>query len=350
MSQASGPDPEEPAKVGPTQNVEQSIEALFGPEEKKDDLKAGSEEAVQNDEPILYISDTDNGRIIVMQGISGDGYSSIGLPGYGYGRFLRPAQVWVDFEKRLYIADSGNDRIVRVDQRAENGWQELDGLSGPTGVAVDKSGIYIADTGANRIVKVDDIKKDAPITETITHPQLSRPTTLWIDSTGALYACCGEDPPGGKVFKTWMDKDRRRWKIFEGEGLTGSRFRPSGIVTTGSALKMLDGSGQRVVNMQDMDGRQMKEQRFRETKQRRLSRPQGLAVDPSGQKFYIADSGNDRVLEVKADGTVVGEFFQFEGEPTSGLRNPTSVFVFTPAPVPDEEDKDEKDKDKKKKK
>lgn len=338
----------EPVKVGPTQTVEQSIEALFGPDQGAEPAPEDKPKTPSDpNAPVLYIADTNNGRIVVMQGIKGEGFTSIGLPGYGFGRFMRPAQLWVDYAGRLHIADSGNNRVVRIDQKSEQAWTELEGLQSPQGVAVDKDGVYVAETKANRVVRVKEIKKDSPVLETLTHPQLDRPTSLWIDKEGALYICSGEDPPGGKVFKTWMEKDRRRWKMFEGDGLSGSRFRPSGIVTAGPGVRFLDGSGSRVVTMQNMAGRRIKEHRFRENRRWRLSRPQGLATDKTGRRLFIADSGNDRILEIRADGSIVGEFTQLEGDPASVLRNPTSVFVFSPAPAPEPEDDDDDD-DKKK--
>lgn len=327
--------------------MEQSIEALFGPEQEEAPEKPEESTDTPSEEPVLYISDTDNGRIVVMQGIEGLGFTSVGLPGYGFGRFLRPAQVWVDPRRRLYIADSGNNRVVRVDQRAVKGWTEYKDLSSPMGVCTASDGVYVADTGADRILKLKEIDEGADVLETITHSQMSRPTSLWIDSEGALYACCGEDPPGGKVFKTWIEKDRRRWKIFEGDGLTGSRFRVSSLVTVGKDLKMLDGSGARVLNMSNFAGRRLKELDFRRNRRWRLRRPQGIAVDPTGKRFYIADSGNDRILEVGADGSIVGEYVQTPGDIDSVLRNPSSIFVFSPAPEPEPE-KDDDDKKKKK--
>lgn len=336
---------QDPKTQGPTTNVEESIEALFGPDEKEE---TPEEKPPQSQEPILYIADTDNGRIVVMQGLEGEGFTAVGMPGFGFGRFLRPAQVWVDFKRRLYVADSGNNRVIRLDQSSQQGWTELDGFSSPMGVAVDKDGVYIADTKADRVVLVEEVVEGAEIKEVLTQQQMTRPTNLWIDKEGALYICCGEDPPGGRIFKTWKEKDRRRWKMFEGEGLAGSRFRPSSVVTIGENLRLLDESGQRVVTMQDMEGRRMKELNFRADHRFRLSRPGGLAVDESGKRFFIADSGNDRILEVGPDGSIVSEFTHMSDDPNSVLRNPTSIFVFSPAPVPEPEgegEDGEKDKD-----
>jgi len=347
LAQEKNPE-QDPKNPEPTTNVEESIEALFGPDEKEETTE---EKPAGSQEPILYIADTDNGRIVVMQGLDGEGFTAVGMPGFGFGRFLRPAQVWVDFKRRLYVADSGNNRVIRLDQTSQQGWTEIDDLSSPMGVAVDKSGVYIADTKADRVLLVEEVVEGAEIKEVLTPPTegekqlMSRPTTLWIDKEGALYICCGEDPPGGRIFKTWKEKDRRRWKMFEGEGLAGSRFRPSSVVTIGGTLRLLDESGQRIVTMQDMEGKRMKELNFRDDHRFRLSRPGGLAVDESGKRFFIADSGNDRILEVRADGSIVREFTHMDDDPNSVLRNPTSIFVFSPAPGPEPESEEEEEEE-----
>lgn len=331
--------------VGPTQTVEQSIEALFGDDTGE---KPQQPTAPKSDEPIIYISDTDNGRIVMMQGIEGDGFSSLGLPGYGFGRFLRPCQIWVDYKHRVYVADSGNNRVVRMDKESASGWSEYDGLSNPQGIAVGRKGVYVADTDANRVLLLDDVSEKGKVLDTITNDQMTRPTSLWLDADDSLYICCGEDPPGGKVVKTWMDKDRRRFKMYEGEELSGSRFRPSSLVTVGRSIKFLDGSGNRIIDMQDMEAHRLRERDYRTDREYRLSRPQGIGVDQSGKRFFVADSGNDRILELGPNGEVLAEFFGLRGDPNSVLRNPKSVFVYSPNPEPDPEpDKDDKKKKKK---
>jgi hypothetical protein len=74
-----------------------------------------------------------------------------------------------------------------------------------------------------------------------------------------------------------------------------------------------------------------------------------MAVDKQG-RLFIADSGNDRILELSSDGSVVGEFSILENDPTTLLANPSSIFIYSPAPPPppktDEEEKDGKGKGK----
>jgi hypothetical protein len=302
---------------------------------------------------VLYISDSDNGRIVIMQGISGEGFTSVGLPGYGMGRFLRPAQIWLDYAARLYVADSGNNRVVRIDQNSQPGWTEVGDLKEPKGVAVDGLGVYVSDTKADRVLVFDEISNNAKPREILAHPQLKRPGELWIDSQGALYICCGEDPPGGRLLKTWLEKglaengvqkESRRWAIFQGDGLSGSRFLPSSVITEKGSVKLLDVSGQRLVSMQDITGKRLKEEKFRVDPRWRLSRPVGMGVDAEG-RIFIADSGNDRILELSKDGSVVGEFYIMANDPGTLLANPTSIFIYSPAPPPPPKEDDEEEND-----
>lgn len=337
-----------------------NLEDYYAPDlpRKPEEAAPAATEAPKSKEPVLYISDSDNGRIVVMQGIGGEGFTSVGLPGYGLGRFLRPAQIWLDYASRLYIADSGNNRVVRIDQANAPGWTEVGGLSEPRGVAVDGSGVYVSDTKADRVVIYDAVVDGAKIREVLSHPQLKRPSELWIDGQGALYICCGEDPPGGKLLKTWVEKglaekgvqkETRRWTVFEGDGLTGSRFLPASVITQKASVKLLDVSGQRLVTMQDMTGKRLKEDKFRIDPRYRLSRPTGMAVDANG-RIFIADSGNDRILELDKEGSVIGEFNILEDDPGTLLSNPCSIFIYSPAPPPpppeDDEEEDGKGKGK----
>ena len=67
-----------------------------------------------------------------------------------------PGGVSVDGSGNVYVADTGNNRIVRL-AVGESAAVVLpfEGLSAPGGVAVDGSGnVYVADTGNNRILKL----------------------------------------------------------------------------------------------------------------------------------------------------------------------------------------------------
>ena len=127
----------------------------------------------------LYVADSGNSRIrkINKSGIittvagSTPGYGGDGGPAI-QAQLGSPSEVAVDTSGNLYIADSANNRIRKVDTSgiittvAGNGMPGYGGDGGPAiqaqlggglrGVCVDASGnLYIADYETNRIRKVD---------------------------------------------------------------------------------------------------------------------------------------------------------------------------------------------------
>lgn len=71
----------------------------------------------------------------------------------------RPADMYIDAKDDLYVADSGNNRIVHFDKElrfVRYIAMEEDPFSNPQGVFVNDDGhIFVADTGKNRIVELD---------------------------------------------------------------------------------------------------------------------------------------------------------------------------------------------------
>jgi sugar lactone lactonase YvrE len=116
---------------------------------------------------IIYFTDTTNHRIrkIINGGtlVTVAGSGSIGLlDGVGINSyFYNPTGIAVDNEENIYVADTGNNAIRRLNRGggvctiAGNGQSVFDyhvTFNHPTGVAVDKyKNIYIADSGNNLI-------------------------------------------------------------------------------------------------------------------------------------------------------------------------------------------------------
>jgi sugar lactone lactonase YvrE len=170
----------------------------------------------------LYIADTENhrirkvntsGTISTVAGDGTDGFGGDGGPATG-AQLDNPFGVALDASGNLYIGDTSNHRIRKVDSSGTISTVAGDGnigfggdggaatgaqLDAPTGVAVDASGnLYIADTNNHRIRKVDST---AIITTVAgdgtfdfggdggpaTSAQLRGPFGVAVDASGNLY-------------------------------------------------------------------------------------------------------------------------------------------------------------------
>ncbi len=130
------------------------------------DLNAPTDLDVSEQGNLLYVADTENHRISVLgSGFDCDDFIA-GSEGTGPGELDSPSGVVIDSEGRIIVADTGNDRILRFDS--------IDGLdpdvpigfldeltapitlSEPRGLGIDTSDrVYIADTGNGRVLRVD---------------------------------------------------------------------------------------------------------------------------------------------------------------------------------------------------
>ena len=63
----------------------------------------------------IYVADYGNNRVVRMDDMNGTGWTAFGKPGSGSNQFNHPARVAVDSGGRVYVADMSNSRIVRMD-------------------------------------------------------------------------------------------------------------------------------------------------------------------------------------------------------------------------------------------
>jgi len=104
----------------------------------------------------VYATDVDFDQVIQISTFSRTD-RSFGGYGYGAGELRMPSALVVDDEGRVYVCDTGNDRIVVFD-RFGNYDREIgaDVLGKPEGVAIGKDDVlYVSDTESNRIVAFD---------------------------------------------------------------------------------------------------------------------------------------------------------------------------------------------------
>ena len=99
----------------------------------------------------------------------------------------------------IYIADTGNNRIVITDfegkliNEIKYGASQTDPLNGPQGVYVTPEGhVYVADTGNGRVVEYDDAllyvrEIGRPVTTLIADSLVYSPTRVVVDGAGRIY-------------------------------------------------------------------------------------------------------------------------------------------------------------------
>ena len=243
----------------------------------------------------LYIADQGNGRV---RQLAADGTITTvaggGTAGLGDGllatsaTLLDPTAAALDTAGNLYIADTGNNRVRRVDPSglittfAGNGTitgfggegepATLAPMDAPQGVSADTAGnVYISDTNHSRVIRVD--------------------------TAGNLHTVAGTGTPG---------------YIGDGDALTSELYGPEGLAVDGGGnVYIADAQNQRVrmltpdgtistvagtgANGFSGDGGP--------AVAAELSYPSAVALDSSGD-LYIADTGNNRIRMVTPDGDI----------------------------------------------
>lgn len=108
----------------------------------------------------------------------------------------KPSDVFIDVKDDIYIADTGNNRIVKFDQKGNwiRYFELADSpLNAPQGVFVDDNGdIYIADTGNKRIVRLSSeglLLKEygQPKSDSVPDSLKFDPSRVVVDKRGYIY-------------------------------------------------------------------------------------------------------------------------------------------------------------------
>ena len=277
------------------------------------------------------------GTITTIAGTERDGFGGDGGPA-SQARFHYPAGIAVDVAGNLYIADSGNHRIRKIDATGtittiagrtfsgDGGPASQAQLSEPEGVAADRAGnVYIADSNNHRIRKVDATGTITTIAGTgesdfsgdggpAVEASLRYPRGVAVDGLGNLYIA---DTSNGRIRRVDF---AGTITTIAGGGVGGdggpasqAQFREPGDVAVDGLgnLYIADRNNQRIRKV-DFAGTITTiagtgERGFSgdggPASQAQLSEPEGVAVDEAGN-LYIADSFNHRIRKVDSAGTI----------------------------------------------
>jgi len=258
---------------------------------------------------------------------------TIGRQGRGERQFVRPMGLgWDPATKNLYVADTGNDRIVRLDMegrfRAQYGGFGLafgdaseereDSLDEPYDVAPGGfANIYVADQNNDRIAEFDAYKSF----KGTFYPKagdratrLSRPRGVVVDGENHLWVVDGR---GDRVLKLSSTGD----KMLEIGGFGWSQQQIKNPTQVGvdidGRVYVVDRGNHRVQVFDRFGGHLLS---IRD----HLKDPVGVAIDPDGL-VYICDESTNELGVYSPDGRRV--FFLPGFSEREPFRQPTDMVV-----------------------
>ena len=255
-------------------------------------------------EPV-YVADTSNNRIVRMDDMTGDNWITFGKTGAGTNQFQGPYDISVDTSGRIYVTDSVNCRVVRIDNMSGKNWTALGAcgpgnlqFNNPTGLTVDSTGkIYVADTGNNRVVRVADMAGDGWAAYGAAGSgtgQFASPEGVAVDSSGKIYVA---DTNNARIVR--MDNiSGTNWTTFSGVIAGADQFgSPVAISLDGAGrIYVLDWYFAHVMRTDDMSGTNFTTMGSFGGGAGQFINPYGLYVDASGT-IYVADSHDNRIAQ-----------------------------------------------------
>ena len=253
----------------------------------------------------VFVSDTGNSRIVKLDIATGQQravYNS------DWPLLSRPRGLVMDAADALYIADSGNNRVVKLSSsgiRLAIYTTSNVSLDRPCGVAVEAGGaLYVADLGNDRVVQlVPELLVSSFGTST---PSLRLPRAVTTDAIGSVVI---------------VDSGNQRIVTLNSTGAEKSAFYTSYTLTSvygiaveaSGAVLVPDTTNRRVVRHNLSTGAVLNSYT---TSNPALNVPSSLALGSSGD-LYIADSGNQRIVKLNStDGRQLAVY------PTRGFSNP----------------------------
>lgn len=262
-----------------------------------------------------------------------------GSQGQGAGQFLNPKGIALDSRGNIYVVDSGNHRIVKLDpkgnfvtQWGSNGSGPGQFKDDPWGIAVDGQGnIYVADTWNHRIQKFDGSGTfvtqwgsfvDTGGMATDRGGQFWGPRAIAIDGEGNLYVT---DTGNKRVQKFTPDgKFLGQWG---GVGFQPGQFNePVGIAISPKTgdIFVADTWNRRIQRF-DKNFKPITQWSVQGWAGESVNNKPYLAVD-ANDNVYVTDPEGYQVIKFDNQGRVQAVFGQFGNDPKS-FNLPTGIAI-----------------------
>ena len=282
-----------------------------------------------------------NGLITTVAGTASGGFTGDGGPAINANLF-QPSCVAIDTYGQLFIADTSNQRIRKIDTNGiiftiagaagslgDGSMAKNASLSYPSSVAVDVSGnIFIADNSNNRIRKVDTNGIITTIAGngsagysgdggSAANANLNYPHSMAVDASGNVFISDSSNHRIRKVdtngiITTLAGNGTQGYSGDGGPAMTASLNLPSSVaVDVSGNIFIADYSNHRIrkvgtngnITTLAGNGTQGYSGDGGPAISTKLNYPSGVAADISGNVF-ITDQGNQRVRKVDSNGII----------------------------------------------
>lgn len=271
-------------------------------------------------------------------------------PAHADGRFDAPAGVAVDRQGNIYVADSGDGRIIKLSPSGAvlQAWVNhgRDFVGGePTGIGVDRYGnVYVTDAGNETVIKYGPHGRLASQWARAGDGEFNNPQGLAIGRHGSIFVADTDNSsiekltPRGRILNTWSLIGRSgsttspQWVSIGPAGFIYATVEEpcdscygtyaiekrtsDGVLQVtwgyGDTLAGIAVGGRGNVFVLDQDagtivkftpgGQQIAQWGLPEIGS--LSEPTGIALDARGD-IYVSDTDNNRIVKVSSTGKVL---------------------------------------------
>jgi streptogramin lyase len=276
---------------------------------------------VNTDGPV-YLADSGNDQIVRLT--PDCKIERFGQKGSGEKQFNEPSSIYIDSKGRIYVSDTGNHRIVRIDDFTGKGWitfgkfgEALGELRFPRKIYVDSQNrIYVGDYGNGRIVQIDPTSNEWTILPLRNRKQeFSNPVDVSVDSSGRIFVADESDKRIVSVDNMngdgWID-----WQGPPQEKLQ----QPVSIYSHNNQIYVIDSEKRCIVELDSS----FQKSRFISTKDF-FVRPDSLCVDNIGRIFLtdLYDHAIGRLDDI-ADPKKKEIFW---GKDKQSFDHPSGIFV-----------------------
>ncbi|MBM4137321.1 MAG: 6-bladed beta-propeller [Nitrospira sp.] len=243
---------------------------------------------------VLYATSQKEDSIFIIQ----QGMVRKVIMGQGTERLDDPSGIAIDPEGFLWVVDSNNNRVLRLNKDGKvksvigAGGKQEGYFSSPQGIAISQKGIvYIADSGNKRVQIFNTDGVYMSKIENIYSERFERPVDLDVDVSGNIFV---------------VDEDANRVYVFNAEGRyvqsigkkgegDGELKRPTCILVTMDEIFVLD-SGNYRIQIFDHKGRFLRKFGTRGNGKGDFIEPLRLALKDE-TTLFVSDVGNEKIQE-----------------------------------------------------